>query len=454
MKFYRLSILLFTFFIIFFGQYGTGQSIQKQSVQLEKSVDQLIRPLIDSSRIAGVAVGIMRNDSILLLKPYGYADLEFYVPLPVNASFEIGSITKQFTAVAIMQLADKGLIGLDDPITKYLRFDAEKAITIRQLLYHTSGIKNAMEVPGYRNILPYNFDRDTVLRMIEKQNFYFEPGSEMIYSNTGYFILGLVIEKVTGKRYEEYLAENIFSKAGMTSTYLSDQQTIVKFRAHGYNNFGKLTRAEQPYFRWTYSAGALSSTVKDLLRWNMALHTTEKILRKSVYQKLISTGTLSNGSQLRYAMGLGTFKYRGNRVIGHGGDGSGISCDSRYFPEQNITIITLQNTYRAVSTSLLSEKIADILLPAVNPIKEKFQGELSSFKGTYKNNLAEVTVDVVNSELLIKKPGQRNYDTLTYAGNQSWSLGSDRFSFVLENGRPKELHWDLVFAYLRLKRSN
>src|SRR5688572_13927330 len=135
MKFCNLRDLLFAFAIILVAFSSEGQSTNiRKSGRLEKIVDILVQPLIDSSEIAGIAVGVMRNDSILLLKSYGFADLEFNVPLPANASFEIGSITKQFTAVAVMQLIEKGLIKLDDKVNKYLSLKLREEITIRQLL--------------------------------------------------------------------------------------------------------------------------------------------------------------------------------------------------------------------------------------------------------------------------------------------------------------------------------
>ncbi|RDC58743.1 serine hydrolase domain-containing protein [Adhaeribacter pallidiroseus] len=214
---------------------------------------------------------------------------------------------------------------------------------------------------------------------------------------------------------------------------------------------GKLTRAEQPYFRWTFSAGALSSTVEDLLQWNQALHSSAKILKPETYQELIRVGRLTDGTVLRYAKGLQVFRYKGYSVIGHGGSGSGILCDSRYFPEQKLTIIVLQNTYRRASESDISLPIADRLLPAKKKVTDQFQGDLSLYQGTYKG-LFDLNVQVVDSKLVIKRSWQTNGDTLTYVGQQQWALGNDRYSFKIENGQVKEIHWDPISAYIKLKK--
>jgi CubicO group peptidase (beta-lactamase class C family) len=433
--------------MVYPGQGQTHDNGNKRHV--EKVVDSIVQPLIESSRIAGMAVAVMRNDTILLSKTYGYADLEFNVPLPANASFEIGSITKQFTAVAVMQLSEKGLIDLDDNISKHLDFKPE-GITIRQLLTHTSGIK------GLRmgDMIYHEYPRDTLLRLIEKNTLDFPPGSMMMYNNLGYNVLGLLIEKVTGQTYGEYLQANIFQRAGMMNTHMSDLQTVVKYRSHGYNNVrddGKLTRAEQPYFYWTYAAGALSSTVEDLLKWNQVIHRSEKILKRATYQQMVSTGHLKDGTALRYAMGMQVLKYKNHNVIGHGGSGSGFMSDVRYFPDQNLTIITLQNTFRRVGESEISYGIADKLLPSREVLPNRFEGDLSNYKGSYKG-LVGITIDLVGADLTIIKPGASKGDVLTYIGNQTWKLGTDEFSFVTENGKVKEIHWDLISAHIVLRK--
>ena len=451
MKFCELKNLLVSFTLLLIAFSCESQSISRTKTErLEKFVDTLVQPLIDRAEIAGIAVGVMRNDSILLLKSYGYADLEFNVPLPVNASFEIGSITKQFTAVAIMQLVEKGFIKLDDKISEHLYFNLKEEITIRQLLTHTSGIKEHQ----LGDMVYHDYPKDTLLRLVEKKELDFKPGIMMMYNNTGYKILGLLIEKITGQTYEEYITGNFFEKLNMTNSYLADLETIKKFRAHGYNNIrkdGKLTRAEQPHFYWTFSAGGLSSTTEDLLKWIQALHQSEILMKKESYHQLIAAGQLIEGISLRYAMGLQVLNYKGYDVIGHGGSGSGILCDSRYFPDQNLTIVTLQNTYRRASESEISYSIADKLLPLKSRIKKKFEGDLSRYKGVY-NGILQVTVDIVDSELVIKKPGQTTGDTLYYIGDQKWLLGTDEYSFKEENGKVKEMHWNLISAHFILEK--
>ncbi|MHA4738969.1 serine hydrolase domain-containing protein [Dyadobacter sp. MSC1_007] len=446
-----ISILLFSNFS------QTAYISQPRNHNLEQQVNLLVEPLIDSSIAAGAIVGVMRNDSILLIKSYGMADVELNAPLSQDASFEIGSTTKQFTAAAVMQLVERGLIQLNDPVNKYINFNSKPhQVTIEQLLNHTSGIKPPPR-NEYLSIIRSNYPRDTLLRLLENGGFNFEPGTAMNYSNMGYFILGQLIEKVSGKDYETYLEENILSKAKMTNTYYSDAETVRKERAHGYNNLQNkniLTRAELPYYRWTYSAGALSSTVKDLLAWNKALHNSEHIVSKKIYNQFITPGQLKDGSALRYANGLQILTYKGHRMIGHGGSGSGFLSQICYFPDEKLTIVTMQNTYRPVSEADLAYAIADKILPAkkdnlpVEPVKD-----LSIFRGTYKGAL-EINVEVAGNQLVIRRLGQKDWDTLTYMGNGRWSLKNDFYSFGIKDGQVKELYWDAIYAFLPLHKSN
>jgi len=274
----------------------------------------MVQPHIDSMNIAGLAIGVARNDTILLLKSYGYADLEFDVALPVSASFEIGSVTKQFTSVAILQLVDKGLICLEDDLNEYVEFDTKgRKITIEKLMNHTSGIKGYTELSSFRDFSVHDYPRDTLLRIVEQEEFDFEPGEAMIYNNTAYFMLGLIIEKVTGQTYEEYLQENIFSKAGMDNSYYCDERKIMKKKAYGYDTGkgGKLVKAAYLDHKWPYSAGSLCSTAEDLLKWNHILHESETILNKEMYELLITPSRLQDGTTIRYAKGLFVDKYKG-----------------------------------------------------------------------------------------------------------------------------------------------
>ena len=392
-----------------------------------------------------MAIGVMREDSIIFSKAYGFADLEYEIPLPANASFQIGSITKQFTAVGIMQLAEKGILDLDENISEYIQFEhKEYDPTIRQLLNHTSGIRGHNNLPGFRPLLMREIIRDTIIRLVEKEPFDFVPGTAMLYSNTGYIILGLIIEKLTGQTYEEYTAEHILSKAGMENTFFCDRTAIRKLRAHGYNFVdGGKYRAEEPYYYWTYSAGALCSTIEDLLKWNNALHDGNVILNKVSYAELIKPEQLENGIKLRYAKGLQRYRKNGHEVIAHGGSGSGILAELMYFPEKKISLVTLENSYRRENWFAIADALVDELIP-VTIDRTAYEGDLSTFRGTYEGNW-QVRIENTDNHLLIENEGA-TIDTLSYVGGDRWSSKGNEYFFTKGNGGEQYLHMDMIYA--------
>lgn len=437
----------------------TAANIKETSL-LEQQVDSIMQPLLyPGGTTAGIAVGIVQDGAPLLLKAYGKADLELDVPLSIDASFEIGSITKQFTAVAILQLAEKGLIHLNAPVSKYITFNTKYPVTINHLLHHTSGIKDPPK-SVIQSLERHKYKRDTLLRLIEKEGFDFEPGTAMLYSNKGYFILGLLIEKVSGLSYEQYLQKNIFEPAGMKNSYYTDYETIRKDRAHGYNYLPHYNKnvilAEQTFHYWVYAAGSLSSTVNDLLKWLNVLHNSEKILNKKSYEQLITAGQLNNGMASRYAKGTMVLNTLGYTMMGHGGNISGFISNAVYFPDKKLSIVYLRNTLHQENPNNLVYAIAEKILPPLHASEKKFEGDLFAFKGIYQmpKYVGDVTIAVESSDsaLIMKRSWMPTADTLTYMGNQKWSLGDDHYSFVMEKGKAKEMIWDSGPLAVRLNK--
>ena len=216
--------------------FGLATSVQADAV------DDYVQPQMRARHIPGVSLGIIRDGKIVKAQGYGAANLELNVPATTATVFEIGSNTKQFTAAAIMMLVEEGKVQLDDKITKYFP-DAPKTwnrITVRHLLTHTSGIQNHVAVPGYMNIFKTSITsettpaRDELLRMFFKLPLEFQPGETCAYDNTGYILLGIIVEKASGKTYWHFLDERIFKPLGMSSTRNTEPQSIIAHRASGY----------------------------------------------------------------------------------------------------------------------------------------------------------------------------------------------------------------------------
>ena len=240
--------------------------------------------------IPGVSLAIVRDGRVIKAQGYGFANLELKAPATKETVYEIGSNTKQFTAAAIMMLVEEGKIHLDDSITKYFPEapEAWRSITIRHLLTHTSGIQNHVAVPHWLDVFKTNLAyetapaRDELLKMFFKLPLEFQPGETWAYDNTGYYLLGIVIEKASGKSYWQFLDERIFKPLRMNATRNTDPQPIVPNRASGYewkNDHFENRPVLLPVI--AFSAGSLLSTAEDMAKWDAALY-AEKLLKNPV----------------------------------------------------------------------------------------------------------------------------------------------------------------------------
>jgi D-alanyl-D-alanine carboxypeptidase len=252
-------------------------------------IDDYITAQMQQLHVPGVSLGVVRDGRIIKAQGYGLANLELKAPATKETVYEIGSNTKQFTAAAIMILAEEGKVHLDDPVTKYFPEapQAWRGITIRHLLTHTSGIQNHVAVPHWLDVFRTNLafetapGRDDLLKMFFKLPLEFQPGETWAYDNTGYYLLGIVIEKASGKSYWQSLDRHIFKPLGMVATRNTDPKPIVQNRASGYewkNDHFENRPILLPAI--AFSAGSLLSTVEDMTKWDAALY-TETFLKKS-----------------------------------------------------------------------------------------------------------------------------------------------------------------------------
>jgi len=355
---------------------------------LIRKLDSIAGAGVAENRTVGAGVAVVRGNDTLLLKGYGKADVEWNVPLPADAVFEIGSITKQFTAVALLQLRDEGKLSLDDEITKWLPdFDTRgNTVTLRRLLDHTSGIKGLTELPEFGNLSSNpRFPRDSAYALIKRQPFEFKTGEAQIYNNSAFWMLGLVIEKASGGSYEDYVEKKIFAPLGMKrSTYCNSAENIER-RAHGYQvQRGEIRRAATNVHTWPFAAGSLCSTPADLVTWLQALH-GGKVLSPKSYAELIAPAKLNDGTPLRYGMGIGVGKdSHGLEFIGHGGGIGGFTSEATWYPAAKAAIVVLLNSNGMINPSEVAADLAAQLLPWTPAATKKYAGDQAPLLGTYK----------------------------------------------------------------------
>lgn len=330
---------------------------------------------------------VVKGKDTLLLKAYGKADVEGTVPLTVDTVLPIGSVTKQFTAAAILQLRDQGKLSLDDDITKWLR-DLEtrgNTVTLRHLLGHTSGIVDLTEMPELRAMklmMNPTVTLDALYKVISRYPFQFPTGTMQIYSNSGFWLLGLIIEKASGMTYEDYVQQKMFEPLGMTrSMYCNNSENIPR-RAYRYGmRSGIPRRGPQIVHTGTYAAGPICSTAEDMVRWLQALH-GGKVLSPKSYAEMITPSKLNDGTSLRYSMGLTVAEdSRGFRYIGHNGGGFGFSSEARWYSDAQLAVVVLTNSEPDAIT-VATEDLAAAVLPAPRPASP-FTGDASLLIGKY-----------------------------------------------------------------------
>jgi CubicO group peptidase (beta-lactamase class C family) len=315
-------------------------------------MDEVVRSYVDAKQFMG-SVLVARGESIFFNKAYGSANLEWKIPNTTTTKFRIGSMTKQFTAAAVLLLEERGKLKVDEPVKRFYA-DAPAAwdkITLYHLLTHTSGIPNHTSFPEFESLSTMRTTPDQLVESFRDRPLEFVPGSEMRYSNSNYVLLGAIIEKVSGTSYERFVDENLFQPLGMIDSGYDSTQAIIPRRAAGYGP-GPDGPVNARYIDMSvpYAAGALYSTTGDLLRWERALF-GGKVLSPS------SLKAMTTPSKNDYAFGLEVSRQSGRRVIQHGGSINGFSSRMAYFPDDEVTVIALSNL-RGPGADSIVEKLS------------------------------------------------------------------------------------------------
>ncbi|HZX09867.1 MAG TPA: serine hydrolase domain-containing protein [Acidobacteriota bacterium] len=318
----------------------------------------------DSTSSPGAALAVIKDGQIIYERGYGMANLEHNIPITPTTVFRIGSTSKQFTATCIAILSLQGKISLDDDIRKYIpempRY--EKTITIRNLVHHTSGIRDycsLLSFAGYVSYLDHPTIEETIEIIASQKNLNFLPGEKYLYSNSGYFLLGIILKRVSGQTLNQFAQEHIFKPLGMKNTHFhSDLTRIVKNRADGYSPTKNGFRINMSTFDQV-GDGGLYTTVQDLYLWDQAFYNHK--LGKDLMDLVQTVGKLKNGKKLDYAFGLGISEYRGLKTVSHGGGWVGFRAGFTRFPEQEFSVVCLANM-SSINPSSLCQKVADIYL--------------------------------------------------------------------------------------------
>ncbi len=340
----------------------------------------------------GCGLGIIKDGALVYAKGYGLANMEYNIPNSINSVFRIGSTSKQFTAASIILLAEQGKLDLNNTLNEYFPEFPEysKKITLRHLLNHTSGIRDYLTLTylkGYSNF-DYYTDADIMRWLINQTDLNFEPGDEFTYSNSGYWLLGQIVNQVAGKNMSEFSKDEIFEPLGMENTHFhNNHNDIVKHRASGYFPTGKDSYEIDMTTLDMIGDGGIFTTINDIKKWDDAYYNSS-VLSKSFWGMMTKQGVLNNGESIDYASGLFIETYKGLKNINHGGAFAGFRAELMRFPDQHLTIAIFANRGDANPTKQ-AYKIADILL------KDEFQIEknkVSIPENSSKNDDALFTI--------------------------------------------------------------
>jgi len=331
------------------------------SIALDKT-DDIVQREMAARKVQGAVLAVIKNGKVVKKAAYGYANIENQVKTRLDSVFEIGSITKQFTATLVLKLVEEGKLKLDQPIIEYMPDipQAWKAITLRHLLSHQSGLKNVNEVDGMS--IFDNVDYTKFIKGLSAHPLEFEPGTKYAYRNTGYCFAGHIIERVTGKQYWTYLHDTIFKPLKMNNSQQRDPSSIIKNRVSGYDIVEGKVLNRASYLTDINAAGAITSTVLDLIKWNEAID-KNKIISAASQQMMWTPNMLSDGKPTRYGLGWIITEYRGAKLLTHGGSTSGFSAVIQKFPESNVTIIVLTNCETLNTAAFIGQEVAPLYVP-------------------------------------------------------------------------------------------
>ena len=339
----------------------------------------------------GAAALVRFRGETVLRKGFGMANLDLGVAVTPEQVFEIGSVTKQFTAAAILRFAEQGKLALSDPIQKFLPDfpTGDATVTLEQLLHHTSGVPSYTEMQEWLPRWREDMTLDTLIALFRGKPLDFPPGTSWNYSNSGYVLLGAVIEKVSGRSYEEYVEKELFAPLGMKDTRYGHQEEVVRGRVTGYQK-GADGYENAPYLSLTqpYAAGSLLSTVDDLALWSDALESGKVVSiasRDRMFTPAILKGGDQDGVSTRYGLGNGTGEIAGRPIHEHGGGIHGFVCDLLRAPQDDLLVVILSNNPSSGRPGEIAHAIAEKALggagePAAISVPE---ARLDEYTGVY-----------------------------------------------------------------------
>ena len=388
----------------------------------------------------GIAILLAKDGNVLYRKGFGYADIKNKILITTDTKFRIGSVTKQFTAAAILKLQENNLLSVADKLSKFIPdFPRGDEVTIHQLLTHISGIHSYTGNHDFIDKVTKTISEDSLVNLIKKDSYDFNPGEKFLYNNSGYFLLGYIVGKVSGKPYGEFLKETFFNPLQMNNTGVHYAGIKLENEAKGYTkNSDKYEEAINWDMSWAGAAGALYSTVDDLLKWNQALY-GGKVLNEESLNAALTPVVLKNGEKppMQYGYGLGLNTYRGTDITSHSGGLHGFVTQLAYYPKEKVSVVMFSNTAEPevnfdpnkIAEAFLWDKMDKQVSYVESSVKPK---NLQIYTGRYElTGMGVITVTTEDNKLYAQLSGQQKYEIFPFAENEFfWKIVDAKIKFV------------------------
>ncbi|MFL6529032.1 MAG: serine hydrolase domain-containing protein [Chthoniobacterales bacterium] len=394
---------------------------------LRVSVDGVARAALAESPLVGVSIGVSFVGEHFA-QGYGLANLEHEVPASAETVYHLDSISKNITASAVLRLVEEGKLSLDEDLGKFVPEFRGRGVLIRHLLNHTSGIKDYSSLPEFEKEERLDLDHEAVLRLVKDQPADFAPGSSWAYDNSGFYLLGLVIEKVSGQGYFDFVRETFLKPLGMNATVYGIAQPIIKHRAQGYIiEHGQQVNADAISWVPVFSGGAWCSTVDDTLHWEDALE-EGRVVSKEMLEKMRTPTQLPNGPIIDYGFGTRIGSLEGHRCYGHTGTGGGFANVMLSFPDDQLRIVVLKNSEGTLAATTIAARLARAILELPLPSKVEptlSEQELARFTGKFKSSEGVVEGFARDGHLWARIGSSGEGSRLRYQGEGVFSIGEE-----------------------------
>ena len=359
----RTSAFLCVLWVLLFSAGATAQETALPEAA-RGQIDAAAQEILAKTGVPSASIAVVKDGRVAYVHAYGDANLEAHTPARSEMRYSVGSISKQFTAAAILLLQEQGKLTLDDKVSRWLpNLTRANEVTVRELLSHTSGYQDYWPQDYVMPMMLEPITAEKILDGWARKPLDFAPGTKWQYSNTNFVIAGLIVSKAAGTPFFQFLQEKIFRPLGMQSVYNIDQAKLPQSDPTGYMRYalGPLHPAPKEGPGWLFAAGELAMTAGDLAKWDISV-LDQKLLKPASYRAMETEIRLQDGLGTRYGLGIGVDTQHGRRALGHGGEVSGFTAQNTIFPDDHAAVVVLTNQDAAGASAQIADKIATIIL--------------------------------------------------------------------------------------------